>query len=147
MIKKILCAVLVIASIAVFASCGCTSEPEPTNPPESIKITPEIKTGQYASIVTNYKWINDKTGDTIDFDDNGTFSGKVDGKSYSGTFTLKADEKNAGTVYSNVTLKEAKKAVKWTFKFKDSAHMTLTTDKKVSESYACEWTFDEKETK
>ena len=147
MIKKIICAAMIIATVAAFASCGCSSGPEPTNPPVSIAITPKIQTAQYAAIVTDYKWINDKSGDTLTFNDNGTFSGKINKESYNGTFTLKSDKKNPGTVYSDITLKGAKKPVTWTLKFKDSAHMTLTTDKKVSEDYACEWTFDEKETK
>ncbi len=145
MIKKILCAAMIAATLTAFASCGCTSAPEPTNPPESVAVDTNTQTGQYASFVTNYKWINEKTGDTLTFNDNGTFSGKLDKKSYSGTFTLRADKKKAGIVYSDVTLDGKKKSHKWTFKFSDSAHMTLTTNKKASESYVAEWTIETKE--
>lgn len=138
---------MLTASISLLASCGCPGAPEPTRPPESITVTPEISTGQYASYVTNYKWINEKTGDTIKFDSNGTFKGKLDKKSYKGTFTLRASKKKAGVVYSNVTLDGKKKSKEWTFTFKDTAHMTLKTDKKASESYAAEWTLEKSETK
>lgn len=167
MIKKILCAALITATVASFASCGCSPSPEPTRPPESVAVTPRTDTAQYASFVTKYKWINEETGDTIDFRDNGTFSGKIDKKDYSGTFTLKADKEQPGIVYSQVVLDGKKKKHDWTFEFKDSAHMTLKTDKnvksekkskkkdkdkdknkeKISESYAAEWTIESKETK
>lgn len=148
MIKKILCAAMITATVAAFASCGCTSAPEPTNPPESIAVTPKIQTGQYASIITDYKWINEETGDTLKFNSNGTFSGKIDKKSYSGTFSLNADKKDAGVIHSNVTLDGKKKSKKWTITFeKDTAHMTVTTDKKASESYTTEWAIEKSETK
>ncbi len=145
MLKKIICAAMVVSTIAVFASCGCASKPEPTNPPESVQVNTKTDAGQYASFITNYKWINEKSGDTLTFNDNGSFSGKVAKKNYSGRFTLIADKKKAGIVYSNVTLEGAKKPVKWTFDFKDSAHMTVKTDKKDSESYVAEWTLEKKE--
>lgn len=148
MIKKILCAAMITATVAVFASCGCTSEPEPTNPPESIAISNKIQTGQYVSVITNYKWINEKTGDTLKFNGDGTFSGKINKKSYSGTFTLNADKKQAGIVHSDVTLEGKKKAVKWTLVFpKDTAHMTVNTNKKkVTEDYVAEWAIEKQET-
>lgn len=146
MIKKILCSALITATVAAFASCGCSSGTVETRPPESVAVTPKTDTGQYASFVTSYKWINEKSGDTIDFNDNGTFSGKISGKSYDGTFTLKADKKNPGIVHSTVVLEGQKKERKWTYEFSDSAHMTVKTDKKnVSEDYAAEWTLETKE--
>lgn len=147
MIKKILCAVMIASTITAFASCGCASQPEPTNPPESVQVNTKTDAGQYASFITNYKWINEKSGDTLKFNDNGSFSGKIAKKSYSGKFTLFTDKKKSGIVYSHVTLDDAKKAVKWTFEFKDSAHMTVTTDKKASESFVSEWTIETKEEK
>ena len=147
MIKKIICAALIAATAAAFASCGCSSDTVETRPPESVAVTPKTDTGQYASFVTSYKWINETSGDTIKFNNNGTFSGKINGKSYSGTFTLKADEKKPGIVHSTVVLDGGKKERDWTYDFADSAHMTVKTDKKkIFEDYAAEWTLETKET-
>ncbi len=142
---KIIIPAVALAAIAAFTGCSCSSSTAETRPPESIAVTPKTQTGQYAMFVTDYKWINEKTGDTITFNSNGTFSGKIDKKKYSGKFTLRADKKNSGVVYSNVTLDTEKNSRPWVFTFKDSAHMKITTDTGKTESYSAEWTIDTKE--
>ena len=144
MIKRLLCTVLICACTALLASCGCSNTVE-TRPPESIEITPEIQIGQYASYVTQYKWINEKTGDVIDFNDNGTFTGKIASKSYSGKFTLRVDKEKLGKIISGVTLDGTDKEVEYTIQFKDSAHIKVTTDKKVSEDYTADWAVEKSE--
>lgn len=143
---KIIIPAAALAAIAALTGCSCASSTVETRPPESITVTPKTQTGQYAMFVTDYKWINEKTGDTVTFNSKGTFSGKIDKKKYSGTFTLRADKKKPGVVYSNVTLNSEKRTRPWVFTFKDSAHMKITTDTGKTESYAAEWTIETKET-
>ncbi len=146
MIKKIIFAAALAALALVVSGCVCSPSTNASRPPESVTVTPKTITGEYASFVTNYKWINEKNKDEIKFNSDGTFYGTINKKDYSGRFNLKADKNKTGVVHSEVTLDNEKDYRNWTFTFKDSAHMTLTTDKKVSESFAAEWTIEKKET-
>lgn len=136
--KKVICISLIITAITAMSGCGKSSTTE-TLPPASVAITPNIKTSQYVSFVTKYKWVNEKTGDSLKFNSNATFSGKIKKKKYSGTFDLTPDKKEPGLIHSNVRLDGSKKEVEYNIKFKDSAHMTITTNKNVSEDFTAEW--------
>lgn len=134
MIKKLLTAVLACVIIAALASCGCannTAETQPTSKP----IDKNMQIGEFAAYVTQPEWINNKTGDTINFKDDGSFEGKINGKNYSGTFTLRIDKNKLGRLISSVTLTGEKKPVEYTIDFDNTASMTLTTDKGESEKY------------
>lgn len=146
MIKKLICGLLVGVVAVVAASCCAADNTVETRPPESVKIDEKTKIEVYPTYVTQYKWVNEKTGDTINFNNSGTFSGKVDGEAYSGTFDITLDKKVVGRINMNVTLDNAEKSVKWHMDFEDtSAAMKLTTDKDKSESYVAEWTLREQD--
>lgn len=139
--KKLLCLFIISLAAVLFASCSCFgSNTVETAPPKTVEITPDIEIGEYAGFVTDDTWINEKTGDTISFNDDGTFSGKIDRESYSGTFTLQTDKEKEGRIIAEVTLDNKKKPVEYTIDFKTSSEMTITTDKGIKETYVAKWT-------
>lgn len=143
MLKKILCGLIIGATALLCASCGCANgDVVETQPPKTIEITPQIQIGQYAHYVTAYNWINETSGDTIDFKNDGTFSGKIDGDMYSGVFTLKVDEDNLGVLKSGVTLDGSDKKVYYTIHFITSSEIEITTNKGKSETYVADWTLE-----
>ncbi len=141
MIKRIICAAMICASVFALGSCsGKSSTTATTSPPASVAINEDMQIGELANYVTRYKWVNNDSGDTLNFRNDGSFSGKIDGKDYDGKFTLTRDEKKLGRIIVGVTLSQESKEVKYTIDFKNSSEMTITTDKGKSESYAAEWT-------
>ncbi len=141
MLKKILCVFIAGLTALLFASCGCANgDVVETQPPKTISITPEIQIGQYAHYVTAYNWINEQSGDAINFNNDGTFNGKIDGEVYSGVFKLKVDEKKLGKLIMSVTPDDSKKEVKYTLLFITSSEIKITTNKDKSETYVADWT-------
>ncbi len=145
MVKKLICIAIAAASVVVFASCSCSGNSLEntfeTKPPASIAVDEKVPDGQvFGALVTGYKWIDEETGSTIEFKDDGTFEGKVDGKDYKGRFTQKRDEKEPTKVILGVTLEGTDTKVNWTLEFQTTSEkMTLTTDTGVSETYVQEW--------
>ncbi|MBQ5398759.1 MAG: hypothetical protein IIU14_04890 [Ruminococcus sp.] len=139
MIKKIICAAVACALTAIFASCSCAGSTSATTPPASVAINENMQIGEMVNYVTQYEWVNEENGDDLDFQDDGSFFGKIEGKSVSGKFTLTLDKKKLGRLIVGVTLTGASKEVKYKIDFKDSAHMTLTTNKGKSESFTADW--------
>ena len=107
-------------------------------------IAPSVKTPQkvddktslstYASYLTEDEWLCISNEDTLNFKDDGTFNGKINGKEYIGTFNMRIKEK--GICILGVTLNGTKKEVEYTVKFKNSAYITITTNTGSSASYA-----------
>ncbi|MCH5299375.1 MAG: hypothetical protein J1E96_06395 [Ruminococcus sp.] len=143
MLKKILCGVIVGATALLCASCSCADgDVIETQPPKTIEISPKIEIGQYAYFVTAYNWINDTSGDTINFESDGTFIGKIDGESYRGVFDLSVDKEKLGYLKSGVTLDGTDEEVTYTIHFITSSEIEVTTDKGKSETYVADWTLE-----
>ncbi len=155
MIKKIICGALVCACVAACASCGCANNrskktstdntPVETKPEAVKEIDDSIYTGEYAYYIPTYEWINQKSGDSINFENDGTFRGVINGKAYSGTFTLAADQDMIGRVNSNVKLEGADSQVRWTYDFKTSVEIYVTTADGNREYFAAKWWLDKGE--
>ena len=152
MIKKIICGALVCLCVASLASCSCSGEKKSaaknsstveTQPERSKEITSDIQTSEYAYYIPKYEWTNTESGDTLNFENSGSFSGMVNGTYYSGRFTLKADEDILGRVDSGVTLDGKDDKLYWTIDFKTTTEIYVTTSDGNREFFAAKWWLDE----
>lgn len=100
-----------------------------------VEITDKTTISAYASYITDGTWVNPGNGETMVFNDNGTFSGTINGEKYSGTFNMKIKDNKVCTL--GVTLDGAKKEVEFTAMFKNSAEIILTTDKGNNATFVC----------
>lgn len=99
------------------------------------EIDDETSISAYASYITAGTWVNPGNNETMVFNDDGTFSGTINGEKYSGTFNMRVKETGVCTL--GVTLKGTKKEVEFTATFKNPAEIILTTDKGNNASFAC----------
>lgn len=144
MLKKLICAALVCASIIVLASCGCVGSTTDTQP-TSVKINEKMQIGELASYVTKYKWISESSDSSITFNDNGTIEGELNGKKLGGTFTQRKDDKKLGRLIIAVTPEGKKKAAEYTLDFINTAEMTFSDSKGKGETYKAEWAAEQAE--
>lgn len=113
-----------------------TATQKTTEAKKTVQITDKTTISAYASYITDGTWTSTSSSDTIVFNDNGSFSGKINGKKYSGTFNMRL--KSNGVCALGVTLDGSKNEVEYTASFKTSTKMTLTTNNGESETYVSE---------
>lgn len=117
------------------ATSNSTATQNTTEKITPVEVDDKTSISAYASYITAGTWINPGNGETMVFNDDGTFSGTINAEKYSGTFNMKIKEPGVCTL--GVTLKGTKKEVEFTATFKNSTEFILTTDKGNNASYAC----------
>ena len=136
MIKKLSVGIICILIAVLCVGCSCAQKV----PPKTYEVKQETPISEYAAFVTADTWVNVDSGDTFLFGNGGTYEGTINGKKYSGEFSLTSDEKKAGVVYANVIPDGEDEEVTYTLKFKDSSTMILTTDTGEKEKFVAKWT-------
>ena len=136
MIKKLSVGIVCILIALLCVGCSCAQKV----PPKTYEVKQETPISEYAAFVTADTWVNVENGDTFVFGNGGTYSGTINGKEYSGEFSLTNDEKKTGVVYANVIPEGEDEKVTYTLKFKDSSTMTLTTDTGEKGKFVAKWT-------
>ena len=136
MIKKLSVGIVCILIALLCVSCSCAQKV----PPKTYEVKQETPISEYAAFVTADTWVNVDSGDTFLFGNGGAYEGTINGKKYSGEFSLTNDEKKAGVVYANVIPDGEDEEVTYTLKFKDSSTMILTTDTGEKEKFVAKWT-------
>ena len=136
MIKKLSVGIICVLIAVLCVGCSCAQKV----PPKTYEVKQETPISEYAAFVTADTWVNVDSGDTFLFGNGGTYEGTINGKKYSGEFSLTNDEKKAGVVYANVIPDGEDEEVTYTLKFKDSSTMTLTTDTGEKEKFVAKWT-------
>ena len=136
MIKKLSVGIICILIAVLCVGCSCVQKV----PPKTYEVKQETPISEYAAFVTADTWVNVDSGDTFLFGNGGTYEGTINGKKYSGEFSLTSDEKKAGVVYANVIPDGEDEEVTYTLKFKDSSTMILTTDTGEKEKFVAKWT-------
>ena len=136
MIKKLSVGIICVLIAVLCVGCSCAQKV----PPKTYEVKQETPISEYAAFVTADTWVNVDSGDTFLFGNGGTYEGTINGKKYSGEFSLTSDEKKAGVVYANVIPDGEDEEVTYTLKFKDSSTMILTTDTGEKEKFVAKWT-------
>ena len=135
MMKKLSVGIICVLIAVLCVGCSCAQKV----PPKTYEVKQETPISEYAAFVTADTWVNVDSGDTFLFGNGGTYEGTINGKKYSGEFSLTNDEKKAGVVYANVIPDGEDEEVTYTLKFKDSSTMTLTTDTGEKEKFVAKW--------
>ena len=136
MMKKLSVGIICVLIAVLCVGCSCAQKV----PPKTYEVKQETPISEYAAFVTADTWVNVDSGDTFLFGNGGAYEGTINGKKYSGEFSLTNDEKKAGVVYANVIPDGEDEEVTYTLKFKDSSTMTLTTDTGEREKFVAKWT-------
>ena len=136
MMKKLSVGIICILIAVLCVGCSCAQKV----PPKTYEVKKETPITEYAAFVTADTWVNEENGDTFVFGNGGTYEGTINGKKYSGEFSLTNDSEKTGIVYATVTPEGEDEELTYTLKFEDSSTMTLTTDTGEKGKFVAKWT-------
>ena len=136
MMKKLSVGIICILITVLCVGGSCVQK----LPPKTYEVKKETPITEYAAFVTADTWVNEENGDTFVFGNGGTYEGTINGKEYSGEFSLTNDSEKTGIVYATVTPEGEDEELTYTLRFEDSSTMTLTTDTGEKEKFVAKWT-------